>query len=595
MIQERLSKLRQEMNSRGIDCYIVPTSDFHESEYVGDYFKARQYMTGFTGSAGTAVITREEARLWTDGRYFIQAQNQIEGTGFELMRMGVEGVPSVEEYVKWMLPEGGCIAFDGRVINTELFHTFQAIAKEKNGKVYGNEDLVGLIWEERPELPKEKTWVLEEKFSGESVESKLRRIREEMEKVGAKAHIVTCLYDIAWMYNLRGHDIECVPVFLSFTIVTDKTAVLYLNQDILTKETKEHLANNHVSVRDYEAIYEDVASIKASRVLLNEKQVNSRITEGLCDCVEIINAPNPAEIMKSQKNDTELTNLVQAHIKDGVAVTKFMYWLKKHVGKIPMTEASVADYLEGLRMEQEHFLEPSFGTISAYGANAAMMHYSASKDNCATLEAKGMLLVDSGGHYLEGSTDITRTFALGPVSKEEKSHFTAVCRSTMNLSNARFLYGCTGRNLDILARGPIWDLNLDYQCGTGHGVGYILNVHEGPNGFRWKAAPGKNDSAILEAGTVTTDEPGIYLEGKYGIRIENELICRKGESNMYGQFMYFENMTFAPIDLDLIVPEEMTFVDKKRLNDYHKKVYETIAPYLNEEEREWLLEYTRAI
>ena len=596
MIPERLAALRQEMQKRNINIYVVPTADFHESEYVGEYFKARKFITGFTGSAGTAVITETEAGLWTDGRYFIQAENQLKGTTVTLYRMYNEGVPTVKEYLEKTLQEGGCIGFDGRVVNTNLADSFREVAEKKNGSIYSKEDLIDLIWQERPDLPAEPSWVLEEKYSGESVESKLKRIREEMEKKEADTHIMSSLFNVAWTFNMRGGDIENVPVFLSFAMITKDKAILYLNEKILTAKTRKHLEENHIIVRAYDAIYEDVKNLpKDSKVLLNKGQVNSAITDNLPKEVTIADAADPAELMKSIKNETELSNFVKAHIKDGVALTKFMFWLKTNVGKIPMTESSAQDKLEEFRKEQENCLGISFDTICGYGPNAAMMHYCATPEKCATLEPKGMLLVDSGGHYLEGSTDVTRTFALGPVTPEEKKHFTAVCRSNLNLANARFLYGCTGHNLDILTRGPIWDENLDYQCGTGHGIGYLLNIHEGPNSFHWRIWPGRKDYGVLEAGQVTTDEPGIYLEGKYGIRIENELITHKGEKNMYGQFMYFENITYVPIDLDLIDVEEMNRTDKQRLNEYHKKVYETISPYLTEEEREWLKEYTRAI
>ncbi|MGN0169789.1 MAG: aminopeptidase P family protein [Lachnospiraceae bacterium] len=596
MIPERLAALRQEMKKRNITIYIVPTADFHGSEYVGESFKTREFITGFTGSAGTAVITETEAGLWTDGRYFIQAENQLKDSTITLYRMYNEGVPTVMEYLEKELQEGGCIGFDGRVVNANLADSIREIAEKKHGSVYSKEDLLDGIWKDRPEMSAQPTWVLEEKYAGESVESKLKRIREQMEKENADVHIMSSLYNIAWTYNMRGDDIENVPVFLSFSMITMDKAYLYLNEKILTDATRKHLHENHMEIRAYDAIYEDIRKLpEESKILLNKEQTNSRITDLIPEGAKIIHAADPAEKMKSIKNETELSNLVKAHIKDGVALTRFMYWLKKNVGKIPMTEASVQDKLEEFRLEQENCLGVSFDTICGYGPNAAMMHYAATKENCATLEPKGMLLVDSGGHYLEGSTDVTRNFALGPVTPEEKKHFTAVCRSNLNLANARFLYGCTGYNLDILTRGPIWDLDLDYQCGTGHGVGYLLNIHEGPNCFYWYIRPGRKDYGIFEEGQVTTDEPGIYLEGKYGIRIENELICRKGEKNMYGQFMYFENITYAPIDLDLIDPEEMDRTDKKRLNDYHKKVYDTISPYLDAEEREWLKEYTRAI
>lgn len=596
MIKERLQELRSAMKERNIDYYVVPTSDFHESEYVGEYFKARKWITGFTGSAGTAVIGLNEAGLWTDGRYFIQAEEQLKGSTVTLFKMGQEGVPTINEYLKKNLPNGGTIGFDGRVINTRLFEQFKEIAKDKNGKIYSSEDLIDPIWKDRPSLPKSKAWILEEKFSGASIPEKLKRVRDKMKEEGANVHIATCLFDIEWIYNLRGDDIEHVPVNLCFTLIKENEAYYYINEEDVDGKVREYLKNNNVTLRPYEAIYDDVKKLSASdKVLLNKAQVNSRITGSLPEGITIIDKANPSELMKSCKNETELKNLVNAHIKDGVAMTKFMYWLKKNVGKIEMTEYSVAEYLKELRAAQEGFIDISFGTIAGYGPNAAMMHYSATKEKCATLKPEGMLLVDSGGHYLEGSTDITRTFALGPVSDIEKKHFTAVLRANMNLSHARFLYGCSGLNLDILARGPMWDMDIDYQCGTGHGVGYLLNIHEGPNGFRWKIVPERKDSGTLEEGMCTTDEPGIYLEGKYGIRLENELICRKGAKNEYGQFMYFEDMTFVPFDLDLVDKDEMTKTDIARLNEYHKKVYEVISPYLESDEKIWLKEYTKSI
>ncbi len=596
MIPERLSALREEMKKRNIDIYLVPTSDFHESEYVGDYFKARKFISGFTGSAGTAVITMTEAGLWTDGRYFIQAENQLKDTTVTLYKMGQEGVPTVKEFIEKKLPEKGILGFDGRVINACLGEEMLEIAEAKGGSLAMNEDLIDLIWNDRPELPANPAWILDVKYAGETVESKLNRIRKEMKDKGANTHIATCLYDICWIYNLRGDDISHVPVFLSFTMITEEEAFLYANEAIFKDEVKKYLADNKVTLKPYEAIYEDVKSLSKDRVILLDKtQVNTRITGNLPEGIKIVNDYNPADLMKSMKNETELENIKKAHIKDAVAVTKFMYWVKNNAGKMPINEYTAGEYLQGLRAEQEGYIDISFDTIAGYKANAAMMHYSASKENNAELKAEGMLLVDSGGHYLEGSTDITRTFALGPVSDIEKKHFTAVLRSNMQLAHARFLYGCTGINLDVLARGPIWDMDLDYQCGTGHGVGYLLNIHEGPNGFRWKKREGVNDGHVLEEGMVTTDEPGIYLEGKYGIRLEDELVCRKGEKNEYGQFMYFEDVTYVPMDLDLVDVEELSKKEIKWLNDYHKNVYEIIAPLLTKEEADWLKTYTRAI
>lgn len=596
MTAERIEALRAEMRKRKIDMYIVPTSDFHESEYVGDYFKARKYLTGFTGSAGTAVITETEAGLWADGRYFIQAERQLAGTEVTLYRMGEEGVPTVKEYVENNLPEKGCLGFDGRVMNAKDGEDYEKAAKDKQGSVYVSEDLVGIIWTDRPQLPKNPVFVLEEKYAGESTADKLKRVRKKMAEKEAGIHILTSLYDIAWLFNIRGGDISHVPVALSFAAVTERESYWFIHEEVLDEKLRGYCRDNQIILRPYEEIYSYAEQIPENEtVLLDKNIVNYRIFHNLKTGVKVVQESNPTEWMKAVKNETELSNIRNAHVKDGVAFTKFMYWLKTNIGKEKITEISASDYLEERRKEQELFVDLSFDTISAYGANAAMMHYTATPETDAELKPEGFLLVDSGGHYLDGSTDITRTMALGRLTEEEKFHFTTVCRSNLNLAAAKFLYGCRGLNLDILSRGPLWNLGLDYKCGTGHGIGYLLNVHEGPNGFRWKIVPERDDSCVLEEGMVTTDEPGVYLEGKYGIRTENELICKKAEKNEYGQFMEFETVTYAPIDLDAILPEEMTASERKLLNDYHEMVYEKIAPFLTEEEREWLKVYTRAI
>lgn len=596
MIPERLTALREEMKRRSIDIYVVPTADFHESEYVGEHFKARKFITGFTGSAGTAVITLKEAGLWTDGRYFVQAEKQLEGSTVTLYRMAEEGVPSVEEFVKDKLPQGGCIGFDGRTVNGAWGEKFAAIAEEKGGSLSVGEDLIDLIWTDRPELSRAPLFILEEKYSGKSTAEKIKDVRAKMAEEGADVHILTSLCDIAWLLNIRGGDIQSVPVVLSYLVLTRDQCIWFLQEEVVDDAIRAYLNENHIETRPYDAIYTYVPAIPESAVvLMNKSGVNYRICNELNKNIQVINKPNPTELMKAVKNPVEVDNIRLAHVKDGVAVTKFMYWLKTNIGKIPMTEISASDYLEARRREQENFIDLSFTTISAYGANAAMMHYSATPESNTGLKPEGFLLVDSGGHYYEGTTDITRTFVLGPISDEMKQHFTAVCRSNMKLANAKFLYGACGLNLDILARGPLWDMGIDYKCGTGHGVGYILNVHEGPNGFRWKIVPERHDSGVLEEGMITTDEPGVYLEGKYGIRTENELVCRKAEKNEYGQFMEFENITYAPIDLDGIDPEQMSPREKQMLNDYHKKVYEVLSPYMTEEENEWLKKYTRAI
>lgn len=594
MIPSRLQALRQLMQEKHIDIYMIPTADSHESEYIGSHFKARQYMTGFTGSAGIAVVTMTEAGLWTDGRYFIQAEAQLAGSTVTLYRMGIEGVPTVEEFIEQKIPQSGCLGFDGRTVNTALYEKLKTSIEKKNGTIYNKEDLVGMIWENRPPMSHEPAFLLDEQYSGRSAADKIEAVRNAMKEKNTQAHIITTLDDVCWLFNIRGNDSEHFPIVLSFAVVTMEDCRLFVQDNILNNEIKDYLANNQVSIGKYDEIYDYVSSISAKRVLVDKTKVNSLLTGNLPSNCTIVHAQNPTILMKSMKNAVELENIIKAHVKDGVAVTKFMYWLKNEIGNITITEMSATDKLMQLRREQGA-MDESFDTIAAYEANAAMMHYKATLESNATLQAKGLFLVDSGGHYMEGSTDITRTMAMGPLTDKQKRHFTAVLVSNMNLANAKFLYGCCGQNLDILSRGPIWNMGLDYRCGTGHGVGYLLSIHEPPNGFRWKIVPERMDSGVLEAGMITTDEPGIYLEGEYGIRTENELICRKAEKNEYGQFMEFQNITYCPIDLDAVDTDYMTCVDKKRLNEYHKMVYETISPYMTVEENEWLKYYTREI
>lgn len=596
MIAERLEALRTQMQRRGIDLYFVPTADFHESEYVGDYFKARQYLTGFTGSAGTLIVTMKEACLWTDGRYYIQAEKELSGNPVTLYRSGEEGVATVKEYMEQNFPEGGCLGFDGRVVNAKTAAGYEKIVKKYGGRIAADEDLVSKIWKERPQLPKQPVYILEEKYAGESTQKKLKKVREKMARRRAGVHILTSLYDIAWLFNIRGGDIPHVPVVLSFVVVTMEQSIWFIHEEVLDEKLKRYCRENQILIKPYEAIYQYAKDIPdGEKVLLDKHIVNDQICRSLRTGVTVIQDINPSEQMKAVKNQTELANIRKAHVRDGVVVTKFMYWLKTQIGKEEITELSAANYLDDLRRKQELFVDLSFDTISAYGENAAMMHYTATLQSNAKLQPQGFLLVDSGGHYLDGSTDITRTIVLGKLTQQEKFHFTTVCRCNLNLAAAKFLYGCRGTNLDILARGPLWNLGLDYKCGTGHGIGYLLNVHEGPNGFRWRIPRDGRSDCVLEEGMVTTDEPGIYLEGKYGIRTENELICKKAEKNEYGQFMEFEVITYAPIDLDAIIPEEMTARERGLLNNYHKLVYQKISPFLNAEEKEWLKEYTREI
>ncbi len=594
-IKERVHLLQQKMKEHRIDAYIVPTADFHETEIVCDYFKARAFMSGFSGSAGTCVFTADQGKLWTDGRYFIQAAKQLEGSGIDLMKMGNEGVPTIEEYLKEVLPAHAVLGFDGRVMNTAMVEKLQSVLKEKDVTISCDVDLVGEIWEDRPALPASKTFELAEKYSGKSAEEKLAEVRRAMKEAGADTHIITRVDDIAWLLNMRANDIPCFPVALSYAIIQEEKACLYMNGERLSEDLKESFAKIGVEVKGYEEIYEDVKKLsKESTVLLDKANTNYKIVSSLPAGTKIINAANPIVLMKAKKNPIELENIRRCHIRDAVAMTKFMYWLKTRVGKEKITEMSAADKLLKFRQEQDLFIEP-IQTASAYKEHAALMHYMSTPQTDAELQPEGMLLVDSGGQYYEGTTDITRTFVLGEISEECRYHFTSALRSMIALAKARFLYGCRGMNLDILARGPIWDMDLDYQCGTGHGIGHVLNVHEAPNGFRWKIVPERNDSCVLEEGMVQSDEPGVYLEGKYGIRHENETVVRKGEKNEYGQFMYLETITFVPIDLDGVEGSLLTQYEKKWLNDYHAEVYAKVSPYLNEEEKAWLKEATRRI
>lgn len=584
------------MKEQGIDIYLIPTSDFHESEYVGAYFKARKFMSGFTGSAGTLVVTHTQAGLWTDGRYFIQAEAQLKNSGIDLYKMGMKDVLNIEDFIIEKMPQGGKLGFDGRVVNSRMGLKLEEKLKEKNVSIIYDRDIVNDVWSDRPALSCEPAFLLDIQYAGKSREEKLEDLRKKMEQEKADIFILTCLDDIAWLFNIRGNDIPYNPVILSYVIITKEKGYFFVNENALNLEIKKALEADNIEVMPYDKIYDFVKQIsKTEAVLLDKNKVNYAIVRNLKPEVKIIDKTNPTTLAKAVKNEIELENLRKSHLKDAVAVTKFMYWLKKNVGKETITEITASDYLENLRKEQEGFIELSFDTISAYQEHAAMMHYSATEETDVQLKAEGLLLVDSGGQYYEGTTDITRTFVLGPIKEEWKKHFTLVAKSMLNLANAKFLHGCTGLNLDILARGPLWNLGIDYRCGTGHGVGYLLNVHEAPNGFRWKSVPERNDQAVLQAGMVTTDEPGVYIENSHGIRTENELICQKAEENEYGQFMNFETITYVPIDLDGIDKKYLNEMDIEQLNQYHKMVYEKVSPYLDSEEKEWLQKYTRAI
>lgn len=593
-IQERIEALRSLMEKRKIDIYIVPTADYHQSEYVGEHFKAREFITGFTGSAGTAVITLTEAGLWTDARYFIQAAGQLEGTSVTLWKMGEPEVPTIEEYVKETLPEGGSIGFDGRTVPVSEGQKYEEIAEEKGGRILYAEDLIDAIWEMRPEISKKPVFPLGLQYTGKPVSEKLADIRKEMEKCGADLHVLTTLDDICWMLNIRGDDVDYFPLVLSYALVTMDGVKLYIDENKIDGPLRGALAADGVSLCSYYDIYEDMKKFKEESVLLlDESKLNYALYKDIPEKVKKINKPNPEILMKAMKNEVEVSNIRKAQLKDSVAHVRFMKWLKENVGKIRITEISASDKLDEFRKEMGNFLRPSFEPISAYGEHAAMAHYSATPETEAELKKGSFLLTDTGAGFYEGSTDITRTYALGEVPQQLKDDFTLVAISNLSLASVQFLKGSCGLTLDYAARKPFWDRHMDFKHGTGHGVGYLLNIHEGPTGIRWRYRAGEIQE--LEKGMVLTDEPGIYVEGSHGIRLENELLVCEGEKNEFGQFMYFDTITLIPFDLDAINPEMMKEEEKKLLNDYHKKVYETLAPYLTEKESEWLKVYTREI
>lgn len=593
-VPERLAALRGCMEEKGIDMYVVPTADFHQSEYVGEHFKARTYITGFTGSAGTAVITKEEARLWTDGRYFIQAANQLAGSGVELMKMGEPGVPKLNDYIEETLGAGETLGFDGRVVSVGEGQGYAAIAEKKDAKLSYQLDLLDEIWEDRPALSEEPAFDLDLKYAGESVESKLARIRKEMKEAGANTHVISTIDDICWILNIRGNDIEFFPLVLSYGILTMDSMELYIDERKLDDDLKKKLAADGVHLHPYNDIYEDVKKFCSKDVvMLDSGKLNYALFNNIPESVKTIEKRNPAILMKAIKNEVEISNIYQAQVKDSIAHIRFMKWLKENVGKTKITEISASDKLDEFRAQMGNFIRPSFEPISSFGEHGAIVHYTSTPETDVDLEEGQLFLTDTGAGFYEGSTDVTRTYAFGEIPQIMKDHFTLVAISNLQLANAKFLEGSTGLTLDILARKPFWDRDLNYNHGTGHGVGYLLNIHEGPAGFRWTYRAGETE--VLQEGMIITDEPGIYIEGSHGIRLENELLTRKGTKNEYGQFMYFETITLIPFDLDAINSDIMTTEEKKLLNDYHKKVYEKIAPYLEADEKEWLATYTRAI
>ncbi len=591
IINERIKSLRKLMKEKGINAYIIPTFDPHQSEYLGDHWQDRVWISGFTGSAGTVVITERKAILWTDGRYFIQAEKQIEDSEIELFKMGMPGVPTYQEWIIDNLKLGDTVGINGKIFPQSDVKNMEKKFSSKNIKIVDSEDLIGELWSDRPELPMDKIFVHDAKYAGKTPREKIEEVRGELKKKGADYYILGSLDDIAWLYNIRGNDVRCNPVVTSYALISMEKAFLFVHQEKVPNEVREELKKNGIDIEEYNEIRKYVEEIpRGKNVFLDPSRINRWLYKSIPKECHIIEGINITTTLKGVKNSVEIENLKNAYIKDGVALVKFIYWLKNNIGKISMTEISAEDKLEDFRKQQKLFVEPSFDTICAYKDHAAMMHYSATKESQYTLEKEGMLLIDSGGQYLDGTTDITRTFILGNISEEEKRSYTLTLKGHIDLIKTRFLYGATGSSLDIMARFPLWQEGIDYKCGTGHGVGFFLNVHEGPH----RISPVPNDIK-MEKGMVVTVEPGVYKEGKYGIRIENDVVVHEDINTDSGQFMKFEILSYCPIDLEGIIPELLDESERKWLNNYHEKVYDKLSPYLNEEEKRWLKEVTRNI
>ncbi len=590
-VNEKIFELRKHMDLYGLDAYIIPSPDPHMSEYVADHWKARSWISGFTGSAGTFVATRNESGLWTDGRYFIQAEKQLEGSEIKLFKMGNTGVPTYTECLGSVLEKGGCVGFSGKMISQLTYREMKETFSKKGITLNSQHDLIDEIWQDRPEIPSAKIFTHEICFTGLSAGEKIDKVREEMRKAGAGYYVISSLDDIAWLFNIRGDDVPYVSVTICYALISMTGAVLFINRNKIPSDVTRVLNENKIEILEYEDIKDIIAKLdREQAVAYDPKRTNRWIYDSINPECKKIEIDEITTVLKAVKNETELANIRQCQISDGIAMVKFLIWLENNIEKEVITELTVDEKLEYYRRQQLNNLGPSFKTIAGYREHGAMMHYTATEETRYVLENKGMMVVDSGGQYLNGTTDITRTVVFDRVSDEEIFDFTMVLKANISLSSAKFLYGATGSNLDILARKPLWEIGLDYKCGTGHGVGYCLSVHEGPHGF--SQVPNK---AKLEMGMIVTIEPGIYREGKHGVRTENMVLVIEDENNEYGQFLRFDPITCCPVSLKGINPDLLTDHEIKWLNDYHGKVYELLSPHLDNEEKEWLKYNTRSI
>ena len=590
---EKLSALRTAMKREGLDAYIILTSDAHATEYLPDYWQCRVWLSGFTGSAGAVVVTMDDAQLWADGRYYIQAENQLQGSTIQLKKSGLDGVPDLEEWLKNTLNEKATVGIDGRTISVDLCKSYQKEFKKKKINIRLDLDLISEIWKDHPAFPNGKAFEHDVKFAGKTRLEKLEKVRERMKKEGADCYLISSLDDIAWLYNFRGTDTGNMPAIYSYTFITRTEAYLFIEETKLG-DLKQVLTKDGIQIKSYGDIIPFLKAYKEQgNVFIDPSRISARLLEVIPENLTVFEGSEITGWLKSQKNSVEIENLKKCHARDCAAFVKFIKWVKEAVHKETIEEADVHDKVNAYRKNQENHMDASFTTIAAYMANAAQMHYHPVKGQSAKLKAEGFLLVDTGGQYYDGTTDITRTIVLGEISDEMKKDFTLTLKSVIRLSMAKYLYGAFASSLDILARGVMWENGMDYKCGTGHGVGFALNVHERPPGFRYNPTPAM--LVKLEEGMTITNEPGVYKEGKWGVRTENTILVVKDYENSDGVFMKFETLSYCPIDLRAINKSLLSDSELKWLNDYHAKTYETLSPFLNGEEKAWLKEETKAI
>ncbi len=590
-ITDKLFSIRGQMAMMGLDAFIIPSTDPHMSEYLADHWKFREWVSGFTGSAGTVVILADKAGLWTDSRYFIQAEKELKDSGIDLFKMGLPGVPDYRQWLVDELQPGSVVGIEGQTISVDEAGKLAKTLKANDLRLDTKIQLQNIVWEGRPPMPEEEVFELDLKYAGVSRVKKIEAVRREMKEAGETHYIICALDEIAWLLNLRGNDVEFNPVFYSYMVISLNNVYLFIDPHKITSSIGKKLADDDVKMFLYEDIFDFIQNLpQLSTVLIDPQKVNTSVLNSTPSTATVHKKLSYITKLKAIKNKTEIEGMKNCHVKDGVAMVKFLHWLDANIGKTEITELSAAAKLQSFRKEQEGYMGDSFNTISAYGENAALPHYSADENSNAVLKPKGLYLVDSGGQYFEGTTDITRTVAVGPLTDEEKTDFTLVLKGHIALAKAKFPYGTHGAQIDILARGAMWQHGINYGHGTGHGVGHFLNVHEGPQSIR-----PQDNGITIEKGMITSNEPGIYKEGSHGIRTENLILTIPFKQTEFGTFYAFETITMCPIDINALDPELLTEDEKMWLNDYHKKVYETLEKHLNEEERSWLKSKTKSV